>query len=40
MQNPVVLQVLPTLVMGGVERGTIEMAAAMKKQGTKSEIAY
>ena len=28
-QFPVVLQVLPTLEMGGVERGTIEMAAAL-----------
>lgn len=33
MNKNVVMQVLPALEMGGVERGTIEMATAMKKEG-------
>lgn len=31
--KPAVLQVLPSLVTGGVERGTIEMVAALKEAG-------
>ncbi|MBR6412206.1 MAG: glycosyltransferase family 4 protein [Alphaproteobacteria bacterium] len=38
VKNPIVLQVLPTLEMGGVERGTIEMAAALQKQGIKNYV--
>ena len=38
VKNPIILQVLPTLEMGGVERGTIEMAAALKKQGIENYV--
>ena len=38
VNNPIILQVLPTLKMGGVERGTIEMAAALTKQGIKNFV--
>jgi glycosyltransferase involved in cell wall biosynthesis len=31
--RPVVLQVLPSLVTGGVERGTVDMAASLKEAG-------
>ncbi len=37
-QFPVVLQVLPTLEMGGVERGTIEMAAALQQAGIENYV--
>jgi lipid-A-disaccharide synthase len=36
---PVVLQVLPALVTGGVERGTVETAAALVKAGFKAIVA-
>jgi glycosyltransferase involved in cell wall biosynthesis len=32
-KRPVVLQVLPSLVTGGVERGTVDMAASIKEAG-------
>jgi len=32
-KRPVVLQVLPSLVTGGVERGTVDMAASMQEAG-------
>ena len=34
-----VLQVLPALVAGGVERGTVEMATALVKRGHKAIVA-
>lgn len=37
-QNPVVLQVLPTLEMGGVERGTVEVAAALQQAGIRNYV--
>jgi glycosyltransferase involved in cell wall biosynthesis len=36
---PVVLQVLPALVTGGVERGTIDLAAALKEAGWTAIVA-
>ncbi|MGH7125265.1 MAG: glycosyltransferase, partial [Stellaceae bacterium] len=36
---PAVLQVLPSLVTGGVERGTIEMAQALVAAGWQSAVA-
>jgi lipid-A-disaccharide synthase len=36
---PVVLQVLPALVTGGVERGTVEVAAALTKSGFRALVA-
>ncbi|MDD3371260.1 MAG: glycosyltransferase, partial [Alphaproteobacteria bacterium] len=36
---PVVLQVLPALVTGGVERGTVETAAALVKAGFRAIVA-
>ncbi len=36
---PVVLQVLPALVTGGVERGTVEIADALVKSGFRSLVA-
>src|SRR5476649_1696723 len=36
---PVVLQVLPSLVTGGVERGTIEIAQAIAEAGAVSLVA-
>lgn len=39
MDKPAVLQVLPSLVTGGVERGTIEMVAALKAAGWKPYVA-
>lgn len=36
---PTVLQVLPALVAGGVERGTVEMAAAIAEAGGRSLVA-
>lgn len=38
-QKPVVLQILPELNQGGVERGTIEMANAMNDAGIKNFVA-
>ncbi len=37
--EPVVLQVLPELESGGVETGTIEIAAALQEQGIKNFVA-
>ena len=37
--QPVVLQVLPELEQGGVERGTIEIAAELQKRGIKNFVA-
>ncbi len=39
LKQPVILQVLPELRSGGVERGTIEMARAIKKAGGKPIVA-
>ncbi len=36
--TPVVMQVLPSLVTGGVERGTLDIAAALVKAGWKSIV--
>src|SRR5580698_3094556 len=36
---PAVLQVIPGLVSGGVERGTVEVAAALVAAGWKSYVA-
>lgn len=38
-RKPTVLQVLPRLVTGGVERGTIEIAAALEAAGWKAIVA-
>lgn len=38
-KKPTVLQVLPSLVTGGVERGTIEMVAALKNAGWEAIVA-
>lgn len=38
-KQPVILQVLPRLQSGGVERGTIEIARAIKKSGGKPLVA-
>ena len=38
-RQPVVLQVLPALVTGGVERGTIEVAQALCEAGWKAVVA-
>ena len=37
-ENPVVLQILPRLETGGVERGTVEIASALKQVGWKSIV--
>ena len=37
--SPCVLQVLPALVSGGVERGTVEIAAALKAVGWRALVA-
>jgi glycosyltransferase involved in cell wall biosynthesis len=37
--RPTVLQVLPSLVSGGVERGTLEIAKALKAAGWRSVVA-
>jgi len=37
--TPVVLQVLPALVSGGVERGTLEVAAALRRNGYTALVA-
>ncbi|MDD4617286.1 MAG: lipid-A-disaccharide synthase [Alphaproteobacteria bacterium] len=39
IKPPVVLQVLPALVTGGVERGTVETTAALVKAGFKAIVA-
>lgn len=36
---PVVLQVLPSLITGGVERGTIDIAVALAKAGARTYVA-
>ncbi len=36
--NPVILQVLPTLEMGGVERGTVEIASALQQAGIQNYV--
>ena len=36
---PIILQVLPSLVTGGVERGTVEIADALVKAGATSLVA-
>jgi glycosyltransferase involved in cell wall biosynthesis len=38
-RRPAVLQVLPALVTGGVERGTVEVAAALVQAGWRSVVA-
>ena len=38
-QKPVVLQILPEMNQGGVERGTIEVAAALNKEGITNFVA-
>ncbi len=38
-KKPVVLQVLPKLHQGGVERGTVEIAEALQKKGIKNFVA-
>ena len=35
---PTIVQILPTLVRGGVERGTVETAAAIQKQGGRAVV--
>jgi glycosyltransferase involved in cell wall biosynthesis len=39
VRQPVVLQVLPALVTGGVERGTVDMAVALAEAGWKAIVA-
>lgn len=39
VDSPCVLQVLPSLVSGGVERGTLEIAAALKAVGWRALVA-
>ncbi|BAE49142.1 glycosyltransferase family 4 protein [Paramagnetospirillum magneticum] len=39
IRQPVVLQVLPALVTGGVERGTVDMAVALAEAGWKAMVA-
>lgn len=36
--SPIILQVLPSLVTGGVERGTIDMAASMREAGWQNLV--
>ena len=36
--GPVVVQVLPALVRGGVERGTVEMAKAVTEAGGRAVV--
>lgn len=38
-ETPAVLQLLPALISGGVERGTVDMAAAMVKAGFRAYVA-
>lgn len=38
MSNMVIAQILPALEIGGVERGTIEIAAALQKEGIKNYV--
>ena len=35
---PVIVQILPALVRGGVERGTVEMTEAIVKQGWRAVV--
>ena len=37
-KSPVIIQVLPALNQGGVERGTIEIAEALQKEGIKNYV--
>lgn len=39
LRQPVVLQVLPSLVTGGVERGTVDVAGALVQAGWKAIVA-
>src|SRR5690242_20198901 len=39
LDSPTVLQVLPALVSGGVERGTLEIAAALRAVGWRALVA-
>ncbi len=39
MRRPVILQVLPSLVTGGVERGTVEMSEAVARAGWTALVA-
>ncbi|MBR4170957.1 MAG: glycosyltransferase family 4 protein [Kiritimatiellae bacterium] len=39
MKDPVILQVLPALEMGGVERGTVEIATALQAAGIRNYVA-
>ncbi len=39
MKRPVILQILPALEMGGVERGTVEIAEAVARAGWTSLVA-
>jgi glycosyltransferase involved in cell wall biosynthesis len=39
VRQPVVMQVLPALVTGGVERGTVDMAVALAEAGWKAIVA-
>lgn len=39
LRRPVVLQVLPSLVTGGVERGTVDISAALVEAGWKAIVA-
>ncbi len=39
VESPTVLQVLPALISGGVERGTLEMAAALRAVGWRALVA-
>jgi hypothetical protein len=39
IRQPVVLQVLPALVTGGVERGTVEVAQAVTEAGWTAIVA-
>ena len=38
-ETPGVLQLLPSLISGGVERGTVDMAAALVKSGCRAYVA-
>lgn len=38
LENKIIMQVLPSLEMGGVERGTVEMAAYLQKNGVHNIV--
>jgi len=38
-ENPAILQLLPALISGGVERGTVDVAAALVKAGFRAYVA-